>query len=508
MTQYTRTISRITTTPSVPQWYRDILTANGGTFPTNKLYEVGKRWDDPVDGFNVKERAIWDTFDTTYGGGLYNGTDGTFSVLHDAYGGSVYVPELGAYGTMVFGSTGENVIIEQLESWSMSDDDPAWNVFQAPSYAQTAAAATTRGASAYYSPGDFAALQASKPGNIAPWGPGTGDTETGGGWNVSWDRTFPVGRGGWIIGTGPGNTGKVGISELGNNRPMSFRYNTNVYIPPAMTGTGVGAILVNDRSFHGWFAGSRGPQVGITPSQWFSDVWPSGRQKFYLYAMNVQTKAWTPVIAIPDYIDTTAQSYANVAAGFVDPTTKRAYYFGVNSGTVVTYYADFSAGIAGATVSGVTPILGAGGAWMGGVSNTPLFVGTSGALTGRKLWYYRTAGGHLAMYDVVANTAYDLNVASPPPSLGVGWMMGVDQANARVYIMDRSASGITVSKFDIPSAPEVAANYSISTTPVNMNGLTPETVANGPYGDRNYFIPGLGMFLNPRTGKMLFLKPG
>ena len=487
-------------TPAWPAWYASVLQANSGVFPSNTLYSVGARWDDATNSFNAKE--VWP--EGTYAGGslLYAGTDGTFPPMVNAYGGSVYVPELGKFGTMVFGNTGENVIQEQLALWSISNDAPAYDVFQNPSYQLTASAATAAGASWYYNVADYNALA---PAKQMPWSAGTGNLQTT--WASAWDKTFPVGIANWVI------PAKVGISELGSQRPISFRYNGNVYIPPAMTGISAGAILVNDASWHGPFNGNRGPiPDGVTPAQWFTDLWPSGRQKFWIYALNVQTKVWTAIVPVPDFIENSHNYNIAHPYAFVDTAAKRVYYTGGQAGNLVLTYVDFSAGISGVTMGGPTAVAGAGGSdFSSSHSNIDLFIGTSGVLNGAKLYYYKNGNNRLGVLDLVANTCYDLVLANPPPTSG-NWWMALDQANAMVYITIKDPVGNTVTlwKFAIPSTPGTAASYTvIGPTTVNMNGVTLETaLGNAPYGHRHQLLPGLGVvLLTQRYGNMLAFRP-
>ncbi len=79
MTQWTRTFKQ--NSNARPAWAAAVAAGN-------RLYEVGKRWDDAAHGVNAK--LVFP--EGTNGGGLYSGTDGTFSAFHDSYGGAVFVP--------------------------------------------------------------------------------------------------------------------------------------------------------------------------------------------------------------------------------------------------------------------------------------------------------------------------------------------------------------------------------------------------------------------------------
>ncbi|MBP8301000.1 MAG: hypothetical protein KA020_11580 [Planctomycetes bacterium] len=491
MTQWTRTFKQ--NSNARPAWAAAVAAGN-------RLYEVGKRWDDAAHGVNAK--LVFP--EGTNGGGLYSGTDGTFSAFHDSYGGAVFVPDMGPHGAMVFGGTGEGIIAEQLAMWRINDDDPAWDVFQQPSYQLTAGAAASAGASWYYNPTEYAALPALKK---IPWSAGTGSPE--GAWEATWDRTFPIGRAGWII------PGLCGDSELGNSRPMAFRYNYPVYIPASMTGWGAGAIVINDRSWHGSFGGNSGPPLGVSAADWYvaGNVWPSGRKKHRLFAMNVVTRQWSVIGTIPDfvnsYIGNIQQPYA-----FVDVAAKRVYYTAAYAGHECLYYADFSAGAGAVTMSGlpVSLIESDGQAdFSQSHSNADLFVGATGtALAGKKLYFFKNAFNRLGVIDLVGNEKIDLNVSSPPPA--GNWIFSVDHANARVFITVKKSgtNTVTCTKFDIPSAHGTAGAYTLTTVSVDMNGITLEAAAGDiPYGSRGHYLDSLGglVLLTQRYGKTLAFRP-
>ncbi len=472
----------------IPEWAQQVV-ANPG-----KLFDVGG----PASAMCQEDSFVWP--ETTFGGGLYHGTDGTFSAFWDAYGSMVFVPELGPRGTLVFGGTGEGVIAEQLACWDAGAASPVWAPFQHPKYATSDSQAAAMGTTWYYNPAECEALKASNPSRIIPWAPGTGAAE--GDWQLGWDKQFPVGRAGWII------TGKTPDSELGDHRPMAFRYNYPQYVPPSMTGWEAGAIITTQRAWGGSFNGHNGPPYGVTPADWFTSAWPSGRRKHWAHAMNVKTKQWSVLPApVPDFVN----SYQNllVPEAFVDEARKRVYYTANHNGKHSLYYCDLSDGIAGATWSGPAPMADAAeGGSSHSHSNGAQCRVASGPNAGKLLYYLKDGFNRLGLIDPQAMVVHSLNVANPPPA--GGWQFGYDAATNRVHITVRSGSSITCSQFEIPDDPANGAAYAISTESIDLNGVTLEAATLGyPYGARGRYHSQLGglVLLNQRYGKMLAFKP-
>ena len=518
MTQWTRTIGRQITN-LLPQWRQNMT-------QVNTLYQVGTGWGGASATSGVNATFQWPINpatgqpDTTYGGALYAGLNGTFDHHWDTEGGSVFIPEIGPYGMMVFGGTGEGIIVNQLVGWPLSDDNPSFSAWQQPYYTMSEADAAANGASWYYNPAEYNALQASNPNRIIPHQVGTGSSE--GNWGTTvWDKQFPVGRAGWII------RGKGGPSELGRNTPYFFRYNMGAYVPASMTGASAGALVVNERSFHGSFGSSSGPPANVTAAEWWlpSKITPGGGRKFYLFARDVLgggTPQWSVIAEVPDFVTTYSGNVSHPHA-FVDRASRRLYYTAHALNSLCLYWADFSAGMGAVTMGGPVAMSGANGvgADIGqSHSHTDLFVGTSGVLAGRKLYYYRNGLGRLGMIELGStNRIYDLTGAVGLPSTGLVWFFAIDQANARIIITTRtrpmSSTPNTVStctwySCPIPSDPTVGANYTFTPTVVNMNGLVFDrgVLADWPCGHRARYHPELGVILlTNRSGPMMAYRP-
>jgi hypothetical protein len=286
MTQYTHTIGRMTTSAtSLPAW-RQAMTS------TDKLYAIG----DPPSV--AVPRIVWPSAGAN--NVLYAGTDSNVAFMHFAYGSSVFNPEEGTYGAMIFGGTGEAVIQDQLTRFTLSDNAPTWDFYQQPVYATSLSEAIAMNADAYYSIADAAAIPSI---DRVPYGNEFTFAST-------WNDVYPVAYSDWVI------RRKLQTSWTGNSRPHMFRYGMPHYIPSSMTGTGTGAIIVHNRCWHGPFNGSAAP-TNVVPSRWYdsANVWPiSGRQKHFLYAKDTSTKAWqrlsTPIPDFTGYADDVAQPYA------------------------------------------------------------------------------------------------------------------------------------------------------------------------------------------------------
>lgn len=427
---------------------------------------------------------------------LYAGTDSNYVYMHYGYGGSVYVPEIGTHGAMVFGTTGEAIFSEQLTSFTLSADMPTWTMFQQPLYATSEAEAITMEASWYYNQATYDALVISDPDRIVARGAGESD------FAATWDAAFPVGYANWII------REKVGESCLGNSRWHSFRYNMPRYIPPSMTGTSNGAIVVTNRGpIHGPFSQGQYPD-GVAIADWFSDVWGTGRRKYYLFAMDVVTKVWQRLATpVPDF---TGFNTASLPVSCVDESTSRIYYLAGNSTNFATFHADFSAGLSGMTMSGPTNLTDSAGG--PAVSEGTSSVFTQNHPTGKRLWYVKeeNATPSLLCIDLAANTMRRLSITGLP-SNSAWWSMGYDSANNRIFITTKAASGVSYYKFIVPTDPTDAANYVITSATCTFDtGVTLESGSEGSwqYGDRGQYLPTLGVILmTQRYGKMLAYRP-
>ena len=429
---------------------------------------------------------------------LYTGTDSNYVYMHYGYGGSVYASDLGAYGTMVFGTTGEAIFSEQLTQFPLTADSPAWTMFQQPEYAVSEAEAITMGADWYYSASDFAALESATPSRIVPRGAGEGDFVGG------WDGNFPVGYTNWII------RRKSQGSYLGNGRWHSFRYEMPRYVPASMTGTGHGAIVIVTRGpIHGPFSQGQQPS-GVSNSDWFDDVFASGARKYHMHAMDVVTKEWQRLSAvIPEF---TGSGNAVLPRSCLDEANERVYYFAPSGTGYAVYYADLSGGLSGMTWGGPTTIsdLTAGSISFTDSGSSVLAVPTSGANAGRRLWYMRSNAGGLVLVDLDNNTLDEFTITGLP-SAGEWWGFGYRASSNELIITTKNASfGVRSYRITIPTDPTDEANYSVTMHALTLDsGVALESgIVLYQCGERSQYIDSLGVILMTQyTGKMLAYRP-
>lgn len=485
MGYFARTFSRQVTN-AMPAW-RTAMSA------TDKVYTVGGLPS------NAGTELVWPA--AGQGGVLMSGGgDANTSMMHYSYGGSVFVPDLGTHGAMVFGATGEGSIHPQLTQFTMSEDAPRWRMFQQPDFATSLAQANARDADWYWSPSEYAALSSSLKIDIV------GENAFAAAWDGT---TFPVGYKDWIA------RRKAGPSILGNNVPHFFRYNMPRYIPASMTGTGAGAIITNTRGTqYGPF--SQGPMpAGTTPEgRWFADSWGGGsdRRKHYLFAMDVQTKAWQRLTnTLPDFA-----GYVDLASPYscVDTQNKRVYYSTYNGSNHALYYASFASGLSGMTIVGPTNLTDlASGPGMSQAANCVLAVPTSGPNAGRRLWYLRDAGATpaLLLIDIDNNTLRKLTITGLP-SAAEWWCFAYRASTNEIIISTKQPSlGLAKSyRIAIPTDPTSAAGYSVTATTLTLDtGVTIEDVGGWQYGERNAYIDSLGViFFTQRDQRMLAYRPG
>ncbi len=431
---------------------------------------------------------------------MRNGGDSNSAYMHAGYGGSVFVPDIGAYGTMVFGTTGEGVISNQLTKFSLSDDDPQWGLYQQPMYPTTLAEADTMDADAYYNEADNAAIPSAKR---------IGDVVSEGTFASTWGGDFPVGKFGWVIRrkyTAGGLTGE--------QRPWFFRYEMPQVIPASMTGTGSSAIIVtNLGTIYGPFAqGATIPSSGAD-GRWFADVSGSGRRKYYVWAKDTGTGKWERLApALPDVPVQPSTIFPMVA---VNETTRRVHFWVNNSSSNSTFYVDFSGGLAGATVSplvALTDQTGGAPVAFGAAANHVLCVPTRGALAGKHIYLCRNyTRSDILLWDIENATLSKLTITG----LGTDswWGMSYDPATNRVYLCTKDlTNGVRYRYFTIPDDYTNSAAYSLSGhVTVAPNGVTLESSADSDpwqYGQRTRFHSGLGVILmTQKFHKMLAFRP-
>lgn len=460
---------------------------------TDKVYEAGYAWNDATYGLVAK--YIWP--EAGKGGYQYQGTDGTNSPFHHAFGGCVFLTSQGAHGTFAYFGTGEAIIQDQISKWPFSDDNPEWGLLQQPGYQTTEAEAIAADADWYYNPTD------ASDNAVVPSGKQfTTEADFSG-----WDKTFPLSFQGWVIrrkyGTGTGST------LLGNQRPHFGRYSMPQAIPAAHTGTGAEAIIVTSLGpIYGPFAQGPRPQgVGVTEADMFAEVWSTNERKNWLYAMNVQTGEWqrlTPAMPQGFLPNTADQPHA-----CYDHVNRRIYYMANYNGANALVYANLSDGLAAISISS-PPIELTGSSVPSLTANSVLCIPSFGVNAGKPLWLFKKSTGELLIVDIDAETVRTLAIAGLP-SASEWWLFSYDQENNRVIITTKDTSfGVRSYRFVIPDDYTDPTEYSIAMTTLDLNGITLEAVTDPyQYGDRGRYHPELGIILiTQRLGKNLAYRPG
>jgi hypothetical protein len=425
---------------------------------TNTLYRLTTRT--PYSDLNPK--IVWPggSRPTKYG---QNDQDAV--TVHYGFGGAVHAEDLGPYGTMVYGGTGEDTFAQQLSSLTLDEDNPEWEMFQQPFFCLSDAEAITEDADWFYDPTTASGLATNRKMDNNYLIPN------------DWDGAFPISIStqGWVL-------RRKAKMTMGRNQPHIFRYNMPCWIPASMTGTGSGAILVNTDAFAGPYRGNNGKPANVgmsetfTPTQYCADVFGDGTQKNFVFAMNTSTKAWTRLDAAP--VPSLSGGEITRSHSFVDRTGKRVYY---KIGEYI-YYLDFTGGISGVTISTPelctlvgTPIAvdyDAGAAMCEGHPTRRLMYlkgrgGTSAAMNSLQLIDLDNAEIHqlyLEGYGLDFNSRNDIG-------------FGYDAANNRVLMTWRTGAGaMKLGQFVVPSDPTTASNYTVTTTTLSLaSGVTIES---------------------------------
>lgn len=512
--QYHRIGKQVTNT--LPTWYTSIANANGGSFPTGKVFAVGETPGSVLPG-RISPPSLWG--DASTNPLEWGGSDGNAYYMTKGYGGSVYVPDLGTYGTLIFGSTGEHSLTEQLTSFNLSENNPSWQFYQQPKYATNnltggsanAESADTLNADWYYNPTDFGNLPAAQQLN---W---NAQDAAAGSWYSSWvsrGKPYPFGYAGWVARRPYGANN--GSTILGSSRPQFFRYNMPCYIPASMTGTGDGAIIVNSLgTIYGPY--NQGPIIsGAAEADFFAETWGvGGPRKNWLYAMNVRTKVWQRLsVPIPNgfgYKDDIGNPHSAV-----DVVNKRIYYTTVIGGNRGVYYADFTNGLSNITIPSSPPAYTDRTGGFTVAYNSIFCAPISGPLSGRKLLYIQDLNNNaLILHDLDNNTIDRLSITGLPSGEGY-YRMGFDKSTNSILITTVvSASVINCRSYVIPSTPTNTAGYTVTNRTPVMNGNSVEVDGYGSVlidsccsGQRCEYIPNLGVIFVPMvTQKALVFKP-
>jgi hypothetical protein len=478
---YTRSIAAQTS--NAPPAWRAALTA------VNTIYEVGLT---PLaSGIDAEWVYPSGSLPPRWGDSTYERTK------HNGYGGAVFLPNVGMHGIWLYNQTGEGVWENNVAQWSMSADVPEFGVWQQPAYHINVTACTAAGDDIYLSAADAAALPSNRRFSGADNIP------------ASWDLGFPFAYNDWVW------RRKQQGWTLKDNQPHFWRYNTPTSVFADMSGLDVDVVVCKETILHGPFPQAWRPSGGsLTDGDFHTDLWPSGRRKYYVFWQRADTKVWTRITTpVPDMAVT--DSFADHAV--VCRLTRRIYYL-VNTGAGLgVYYLDLSNGIANATMSALLATTGPG--------LQPEFDRTNVVLTdehptGKRLVYFRSqAGGHgpegaerIGMLDLDTLTHYDLNLAPR------GMDTGSNPCLAMTYDAPTNTVCITsvyfgntpiMHTFPVPSDPTSAANYTVTNTTLALaSGVSMESVVILPAGQRGLYHRELGTtFMPQKQNKMLGWRP-
>lgn len=427
MTQYTRTISRQVT--NAPPAWRAAMSV------PNTLYYASAGEPGTADA-----SLVWP------GGAAPSGQNAEMGWwTMSGYSGGYFVPDHGAFGSLVIGTGGHEAMGTELLRFNLSQDSPAFDWWQQPTYSLT----DTGNVDMYYSPAVMAGLDAAHNMNDGDWAA----------W-VAAGKTYPCGYQGWIYAR------PIQGEEVAAQAPKGFRFYCMSYIPPSMTGTSDGA-LIKARSNQGpWSQGGRplnGGGVSIPVTDWYDPAYVmSGGLDFLtsIYAKNTKTGAWT---RLPVKDPTFARSASAYIPSFVHTCEpkKRVYVWCDSTSGSGFYYLDFTAGLAGVTVSSyITTALGSAHA------ADPYCGYNVISIDGRNLAFAATlnSSNSILWYDL--DSAPNQFVVGPIPGFthtsynDERWLW--DAANRRILIVGHSNAGafpITYQTISVPADITNAAGY-------------------------------------------------
>lgn len=408
----------------------------------------------------------------------------------------------------------------QRTALEISDDAAPWSVWDQPFACLTEAAAATADADYYYNATDYAAIVSGRGNAGIVYGSDGTVNQTD--WHTTeWDSNFPVGlpvspQTGWI------QRRKLTGNTFGNGVVPRYRYNNQCFIPASWTGESAGALLINPLVLGGPFQGSVPIPLGFSASDvdlWHDETWPSGAAKMYLSYQNSSTKEKAVIRTAP--IPESSAGYTGDTHCAKDSANKRVYYLNRSSGAFAYWYADFSAGISGMTISAqVNPTRVALMDFIPSDSANSGF--TDGHPTGKRLWYFiqnNRSDSHLFVLDLDASTFRELTTipgltwVDTYPNLGFSY----DAADNVMRMIEHTAAGeVWMHSFAIPSDPTSASNYSVSTVEITpASGVTVEPgLATGysvrMFGERVRLVTIAGqkyIFIPQHGAKPLVFKP-
>ncbi len=421
--------------------------------------------------------GVWP--ETMYGGAF--DFIGAIRDVHSGYGSGLYLDDVGPFGTLVYTGTGENVFGEQMTAIAISADAPVWAWWQLPGFPLSDAEATATDSDWWYdvSGTTYAAIPANRRiGNDFAMAPG-------------WDGQFPVAyQPNWVL------RRKARLTLLGG-RPHKARYHMPCYVPASMTGTGTGAILINQEGFAGPYQGKDGMPRGVTASQYLADVDENGQQKFFIHAMNVTTKEWSRLPAWHLTVQDNTYAWVDDPYPFVDRAAKRVYYHALGK----SYFVDLSAGLTAATTSPITQHT------LVGADFSPDFsfgmVSLEADPHGRRLQYLKVSGSNeVVLVDLTGHTLFRLQLSGL--SINGRGGMSYDPGRERVYVVWNDAGTPRFAWWAVPPGqpgeggandPTVQSNYTVTTETLQLGPGVTGVDSNYLYGKRTVYVPTLDVVL-------------
>lgn len=476
MTQYHQRFKTLSN--QFPAW-RQAISAN------NTLYYASASAPTAADG-----TVVWPGGTRPYG---QNAEMGWWTM--SGYSGGYFVPDHGAFGSLIIGTGGHDAMGTELLRYNPSQDSPGFDWWQQPTYSLT----DTGNIDMYYSPAVMAGLDAAHNMNDGDWSS----------W-VAAGKTYPCGYNGWIY------TRPMQSEEVAAQTPKGFRFYCMAYIPPAMTGTGDGA-LIKARSNQGpWSQGGRplnGSGVSIPVADWYDPAYVmAGGADFLtsISAKNTRTGEWS---RLPVKDPTFARSASAYIPSFVHACEpkKRVYVWCDSASGSGFYYLDFTGGLAGVAVSPyIVPALGSAHAV------DPYAGYNIISIDGRNLAFAATLNSSNSIL------WYDLDGA--PNQFVVGPIAGLahtnyaderwlwDAANRRILIVGHANIGahpITLQTITVPSNISDASSY-VASAKINLAtaaGVSVQT-ASWMYG-KVFLHPTLNCVFVPQDRhQMLAFVPG
>ena len=483
----------------LPSW-RTAMTS------TLKLYSLG-----PANINTVLQPQFSAPIGGTIPDEFYDPQTRSFQNVNTGWNSSVYVPDAGgAFGKFVYFEAGEGYWGNTSTAWDL--EAASLEKWQDNYYCISEASAAAQDADAYWSPTDAAGMFTITAGNYATW--------------VANGRTYPYAYGGWVI------RRKLSSYTHGNGRHYVGRYDSACYVPPSLTGTGAGAIVVNGNTWRGPWGGGPGPGYGVA-SDWHASVASDGTTpRSWLYWQDVSTKTWhQSVQRIPD----------GVKAGVDQNPTLLDLFSGCLrwitwGASIQTYSMDLSGGLAAAMFSGLSTLT-LVGPDIGTPGERGSWVFTNGHPGGRRLAFiknysnsgyynylivvdfdagtYNAVGQIAGLNTGVAATTWD-SATESNVNCGTAYVPTQGTYGTLYFPTKSDTQGARLFTVPLPADPLNAANYSgITCQQLSLDtGVTLDnssgTVNVKMYGQgrAGYWHPDLGVFiLSQSTGPMLAYRP-